>query len=77
MFVTKSGRFGIGPVDMEDDDQLCVLFGAEVPFLLRPKGNDYLVVRECYVHDMMEGNILRELASNPDGSLKATFLNLI
>ncbi|KAL4730836.1 hypothetical protein ACLX1H_002878 [Fusarium chlamydosporum] len=77
MFVTKSGRFGIGPVDMEDDDQLCVLFGAEVPFLLRPKGNDYLVVGECYVDDVMQGNIIRELASNKDGPLKATFLNLI
>ncbi|PNP59974.1 hypothetical protein FNYG_14698 [Fusarium nygamai] len=77
VFVTESSMFGTGPVDMEVGDLLCVLFGAEVPFLLRPCGDGYLVVGECYAYDVMHGEILRTLASTPDGPLKATWLKLI
>ncbi|KAL7755647.1 hypothetical protein ACKLNR_014174 [Fusarium oxysporum f. sp. zingiberi] len=77
VFVTESSMFGTGPVDMKVGDLLCVLFGAEVPFLLRPLGDGYMVVGECYVYDLMHGEVLDQLASNPDGPLKATWLNLI
>ncbi|KAF5253710.1 hypothetical protein FANTH_1402 [Fusarium anthophilum] len=77
LFKTASKDFGIGPVDMKIGDKLCVLFGAEVPFILRPKGDGYLVVGECYVYDLMHGEILDKLAANPDGQLKAEWIKLI
>ncbi|KAF5006581.1 hypothetical protein FDECE_7056 [Fusarium decemcellulare] len=77
VFVTELLMFGMGPSDMEVGDLLCVLFGAEVPFLLRPCGDGYLVVGECYAYDVMHGEILGVLASTPDGPLKATWLKLI
>ncbi|KAM0540538.1 hypothetical protein ACHAPJ_013586 [Fusarium lateritium] len=76
VFITESNLFGVGPVDMEIGDQLCVLFGAEVPFLLRPK-DGYRVIGECYVYDIMHGEILDKLASDPDRPLKSSWIKLI
>ncbi|KAF5658142.1 heterokaryon incompatibility protein (het-6OR allele) [Fusarium denticulatum] len=77
LFKTATKDFGVGPVDMKIEDKLCVLFGAEVPFLLRPKGDGYLVVGECYVYDLMHGEVLEKLAANPAGPLKAEWIKLI
>ncbi|KAG5788179.1 hypothetical protein H9Q69_012761 [Fusarium xylarioides] len=77
LFKTSSADFGVGPVDMRIGDKLCVLLGAEVPFLLRPKGDGYLVIGECYVYDLMHGEILEKLAAEPDGHLKAEWIKLV
>ncbi|KAF9769237.1 hypothetical protein IL306_013371 [Fusarium sp. DS 682] len=77
LFKTESGDFGVGPVDMKIGDKLCVLFGAEVPFLLRPQREGYSVVGECYVHDLMHGEVLDKLAADPDGPLKASWIKLV
>jgi hypothetical protein len=77
LFKTTSKDFGVGPVDMKIGDKLCVLLGAEVPFLLRPKGDGYLVVGECYVYDLMHGEVLEKLAADPDGQFKGEWIKLI
>ncbi|KAF4950109.1 hypothetical protein FGADI_8448 [Fusarium gaditjirri] len=77
LFTTASKDFGVGPVDMKIGDKVCVLFGAEVPFLLRPKGDGYLVVGECYVYDLMHGEVLEKLAADPEGTVKAEWIKLI
>lgn len=41
------------------DDLLCVLLGCDSPMLLRPTASgDFLVVGECYVHGLMDGEAL-------------------
>ncbi|KAF4439784.1 Heterokaryon incompatibility 6 OR allele [Fusarium acutatum] len=77
LFKTASKDFGVGPVDMKIGDKVCVLFGGEVPFILRPKGDGYFVVGECYVYDLMHGEVLDKLANDPDGPLKAEWIKLI
>ncbi|KAF5257114.1 hypothetical protein FOXYS1_12378 [Fusarium oxysporum] len=77
LFKTASKDFGVGPVDMKIGDKLCVLFGAEVPFVLRPKGDGYEVIGECYVYDLMHGEVLEKLAANPGGQLKPEWIKLI
>ncbi|RGP78905.1 hypothetical protein FLONG3_2810 [Fusarium longipes] len=52
-FVTEPDFFGIGPAPMMEGDLLCVLFGAAVPFVLRPVQGGYQLVGECYVFDLM------------------------
>lgn len=52
---TERGYFVLGPAAMEAGDIVCVLFGAKVPFCLRPIGNRFLLVGECYVHGLMKG----------------------
>jgi hypothetical protein len=51
-FKTAKGRYGVGPHIMKQGDQCCILFGASVPFILRPTSDrfHYKLVGECYIH---------------------------
>ena len=63
IFTTSSGRIGIAPRSiMKDGNLLCVFFGADVPFLIRPGKDGYLLLGDCYVYDIMHGEILDQLA---------------
>lgn len=61
---TRRGYFVLGPTVLEAGDVVCVLFGAKVPFCLRPMGKRYLLVGECYVHGLMNGEAISMLARN-------------
>nr|XP_036580247.1 het domain-containing protein [Colletotrichum truncatum]KAF6788079.1 het domain-containing protein [Colletotrichum truncatum] len=52
---TKDGYYVLGPKTMEPGDIVCVLLGGKMPFCLRPWGNKYLLLGECYVHGIMNG----------------------
>lgn len=56
-FVTQGGRMGLAPHNTHMYDKLCVLPGFEVPLVLRPEGNEFRLVGECYAgnDDMMPG----------------------
>ncbi|KAG9308699.1 hypothetical protein JVU11DRAFT_11656 [Chiua virens] len=42
------------------DDRIVVLFGADVPMVVRPKEDGrYTLVGECYVHGIMAGQVVR------------------
>jgi hypothetical protein len=61
---TTKGRYVLGPAALEAGDVVCVLFGSKVPFCLRPMGRRYLLVGECYVHGLMNGEAMDMLAQN-------------
>jgi len=61
VFNTLKGYLGIGPNIQQPNDQIWVLLGAKSPFLLRPKGDYFLVVGECYVHGFMKGEAIKEM----------------
>lgn len=56
-FVTQGGRMGLAPQTTHMYDRICVLPGFEVPLVLRPEGNEFRLVGECYAgnDDMMPG----------------------
>ena len=56
-FVTQGGRIGLAPHSTHMYDKICVLPGFEVPLVLRPEGDDFRLVGECYAgnDDMMPG----------------------
>ena len=57
--VTNNGRLACVPKDSSEGDVICVLFGGEVPYVLRSAGDGfYTVVGECYVDDIMHGESL-------------------
>ncbi|RYP46473.1 hypothetical protein DL769_011390 [Monosporascus sp. CRB-8-3] len=45
---------GFGPMELEDWDEVWILEGATVPFILRHMDNHYKVVGACYVHQANE-----------------------
>jgi hypothetical protein len=61
LFTTTKGHLGLGPKAMQESDIVTVLFGSNVPFVLRPVGDDhYRLVGECYFHSVMEGQAIEE-----------------
>ena len=63
LFVTARGYMGLGPWNAKVGDHVCVLKGADTPFLLRPverKDERYTLVGETYVLGIMEGEAMAD-----------------
>lgn len=65
-FVTMEGYLGMGPQMMVPGDEVWVLFGGNVPFILRPVNTSsseaeskYILVGQAYVHGIMYGEVVR------------------
>ena len=65
VMTTECERTGVAPTNAEPGDLVTVLFGGQVPVLLRPtaKTNEFLFVGQCYVDQMMDGEALEQLAN--------------
>jgi hypothetical protein len=60
-FITKDGRMGMAHFDVEEGDLICVLFGGQVPFVLRKSGPErFTFISECYIHGIMDGEAMKE-----------------
>lgn len=51
IYLTQNGTFGLGPRMMLEGDEVCVLFGGRMPFLMRRKPDHHLSIGESYLHD--------------------------
>jgi hypothetical protein len=70
-FTTSRGMSGIGPECMKQGDLVCILYGADVPFIIRPNerspsdpsasGEEYQLMGESYVLDLMHGEAIKRL----------------
>jgi hypothetical protein len=53
-YTTHQGYLGLGPLSTQVGDHACLLFGGDVPYILRPmeRGarNTYTFIGEAYVH---------------------------
>lgn len=63
-FVTKDGRFGMGSAGVRKDDRVAVLFGSDVPFILRKYGlpgkEGWELIGESYIHGCMNGELIEK-----------------
>jgi hypothetical protein len=55
LFVTSGGMLGLGPYCLRKGDVATVLFGTQVPIILRPSGQRYVYLGESYIEGIMEG----------------------
>ncbi|KAL8815156.1 MAG: hypothetical protein Q9223_005683, partial [Gallowayella weberi] len=53
VYMTQNGFLGIEPKLMAEGDEVCVLFGGRVPFVLRRMDNHHILIGESYIHDDM------------------------
>jgi len=60
-FWTSKKDYGVGPKCMRKDDIVVVLYGGNVPYVLRPKGDKFLMLGEAYVDSIMNGELVREV----------------
>ncbi len=65
LFRTLDNYLGLCPVSTETDDQVWLLENATVPFILRPTPElgVYRLIGECYVHGIMQGELLQNEAA--------------
>jgi hypothetical protein len=67
LFFTNRGHIGIGSTKMKLGDMLCTLFGADVPFILRPtttNPENFQKICECYVDGVMDGELFNVSQDN-------------
>ncbi|KAH7119300.1 heterokaryon incompatibility protein-domain-containing protein [Dactylonectria macrodidyma] len=56
---TQEQRFGQVSKEAKPGDLICVLLGAEIPYILRAeKTGNYQLVGQCYLHGVMQGETL-------------------
>jgi hypothetical protein len=62
-FVTRQGRFGIGPAALKKGHICATVFGARLPFALArsgsPEESSFLLLGEVYLHGMMRGEAVK------------------
>lgn len=53
---TEKGRFGQVMKSTLPGDLVCILYGGEVPYIIRPRGDGtYMFVGSCFIHGLMDG----------------------
>jgi hypothetical protein len=71
LFTTDRGYAGLGPPGLKEGDAVSILCGGATPFILRNgiAGENsklrHVVVGECYIHGLMNGEGLDMAPSNP------------
>ncbi|KAF7504440.1 hypothetical protein GJ744_002244 [Endocarpon pusillum] len=55
LFSTQRGFLGLGPQILESGDVVCIFPDTPVPLVLRPVDDYFLLVGECYVDGIMDG----------------------
>lgn len=45
----------LGPDSVQHGDQICILLGYRTPFVIRQHGDDWLLVGQCYIENIMQG----------------------
>jgi hypothetical protein len=68
LLFTENGYIGLGP-PCHSGDYVCILFGGETPFILRPKQADYQLIGDTYVHGIMEGEAVKSLGTRVCGEI--------
>lgn len=57
VFITSTGSIGLGPSDIRRGDEVVILFGASVPFILRRRVGHHILLGDCAVSGIMEGEM--------------------
>jgi hypothetical protein len=65
---TLKGILGLTPPRVEVGDILMIPLGGRVPIILRPCGDKYTFIGECYLHGFMDGEALVEARKASDTS---------
>ena len=63
LMVTEKGYLGLAVAATEPNDQICILAGCKTPLILRPRGDYFHLIGECYVHDIMRGEIAKDIGT--------------
>lgn len=64
-FITANGYMGYGP-KCQSGDLICILFGCSVPLILRPQDGGYIILGQCFVLGIMNGELYQDAGQLDD-----------
>ncbi|KAF5700714.1 Het6 heterokaryon incompatibility [Fusarium globosum] len=82
-FLTEKGYIGIGPRCLQPGDSVCILFGGDIPSIVRPvapSSDEYLFLGNAYVHGIMDGEAIttwEEQKDSQDPTFQEQFFKLL
>jgi hypothetical protein len=53
--VSQRGLLALVPAETQVGDMIVLIQGSEIPFILRASEKGHLLIGECYVHGVMDG----------------------
>ena len=60
-FVSRSGRIGLGPFEIREGDLVVVIFGGDMPLILRCHDSHHQLIGPAYVHGFLKGEIFKRM----------------
>jgi hypothetical protein len=72
--VTAGALMGLVPTGAMAGDEIFVMDGGQVFYVLRPKEASFIYIGECYLHGLMDGEVLERLK---DGTAKVRDIRLV
>lgn len=54
----------IGPYHSKEGDIVTILYGGDLYFVLRPKGDLYELIGDAYVHGVIKGELFEDIDTN-------------
>ena len=60
--ITDLGFLGLAPLASMPGDEVCMLFGGTVPYVIRSEGDRFKFIGECYVLGIMDSEVVTGLA---------------
>lgn len=61
IFTASNGKIGKGWNTIKRGDLICVILGCDVPLVLRPVGDQYELIGDCYMDGIMEGQAMKDV----------------
>lgn len=59
LIMTLSGRIGIGPIDSRSGDWVTILYGGQIPYIIRKQDRGWAFTGESYIQGLMDGEAVR------------------
>ncbi|KAE9363268.1 AAA-domain-containing protein [Stipitochalara longipes BDJ] len=61
---TRNGLLGLAPLFAKPGDRIAILFGCNIPLILRPRGDNYEYIGSCFVEGLMKGEAVIGIEHN-------------
>ncbi|KAF4627649.1 hypothetical protein G7Y89_g10503 [Cudoniella acicularis] len=74
LFITSSGYLGWGPLEMRRSDLICILFGCDMPIILRKVNSHFIHIGPCFVLGIMHGEAVADIREDSE---KIVFFTII
>jgi hypothetical protein len=63
LFLASNGYIGLAPPSAALADEICLLFGGDVPYVVRTDNECSRFIGECYCYGIMNGEAMQDVTN--------------